>query len=322
MNLPTLTGITMIVGLLLGLLGGGGSILMVPVLVYLAGMEPKTAIATSLVAVGLTSLIAVLSHAREARVCWKNGWVFGLSGMLGAYGGGRLAAYVPGQILLLMFAIVMLGTALTLLAARRDRSVESGPPGASPLCPTRLNLPAVLFDGFLVGAITGLVGVGGGFIIVPALNLLGGLPIRAAIGTSLLVITMNSAAALAGYGSHVHIDPAFTAIITGAAISGSLIGSVLSRRVGNTHLRRGFGLFVMGVAGYLLHRELSWQALEDVGRLVKEHQEFFRGVLTATTVMVLYWFRGMVHQRRPEPKAAGGAAADRSTPSSSPVDRP
>lgn len=321
MSLPALTGIIVIVGLLLGLLGGGGSILMVPVLVYLAGMEPKTAIATSLVAVGLTSLIAVLSHAREARVCWKNGWVFGLSGMLGAYGGGRLAAYVPGQILLLMLAIVMLGTALTLLAARRDRAAETRPPGAGPLCPTRLNLPAVLFDGFLVGAITGLVGVGGGFIIVPALNLLGGLPIRAAIGTSLLVIAMNSAAALAGYGSHVHIDPAFTAIITGAAISGSLIGSVLSRRVSSTRLRRSFGLFVVGVAGYLLHRELSWQALAEIRQLVTAHREFFRGVLTAMTVMILYWLRGMVHQRQPDPTDAGSHAADRSAQASGPADR-
>jgi uncharacterized membrane protein YfcA len=310
MSLTPLLGITVIVGLLLGLLGGGGSILMVPVLVYLAGMEPKTAIATSLVVVGLTSLIAVLSHARDARVCWKNGWVFGLSGMLGAYGGGRLAAYVPGKILLLMFAIVMLGTALTLLAAHRDRSAGTGPPGDAPLCPTRLNLPAVLFDGFLVGAITGLVGVGGGFIIVPALNILGGLPIRAAIGTSLLVIVMNSAAALAGYGSHVHIDPEFTAIITGAAISGSLIGSVLSRRVSSTRLRRSFGLFVIGVAGYLLHRELSWQAITEIRQLVTQHREFFRGVLTAMTVMVLYWFRGMVHQRQPGTPEAGNHDAE------------
>ena len=294
MSLGVLIGITMLVGLLLGLLGGGGSILMVPVLVYLVGLETKTAIATSLVVVGLTSLVAVLGHAREARVCWKNGWAFGLSGMLGAYGGARLAAYVPGNILLLMFALVMLGTASTMLLGRRDRSAA---PASGPLCPTRLNLPAILFDGFLVGTITGLVGIGGGFVIVPALNILGGLPIRAAIGTSLLIIVMNSAAALAGYSSFVHIDTRFAAIVTGAAIVGSLVGSLLSRHVSSNGLRRGFGLFVIAIAGYLLRRELSWQALEDVKQLVREHHEFFRGMLTALAAMLLYWFRGMVHQR-------------------------
>lgn len=294
MSLLALLGITLMVGLLLGLLGGGGSILMVPVLVYVAGLATKTAIATSLIVVGLTSLIAVISHARGQRVCWKNGWVFGLSGMLGAYLGGRLAAFVPGNVLLLMFALVMLGTAISLLAGRRERSA---PAADGSICPTRLNLPAVLFDGFLVGSITGLVGVGGGFVIVPALNILGGLPMRAAIGTSLLIIVMNSAAALAGYSSHVHIDLPFAATITVAAMVGSLIGSLLSTRVSNRGLRRGFGLFVIGVAVYLLYRELSWQALDEVLALVREHQEFFRGALTAIVVMVLYWFRGMLHHR-------------------------
>jgi len=197
MSLLSLMGITLVVGLLLGLFGGGGSILLVPVLVYLVGLETKVAIATTLVVVGLTSLVAVLGHARASRVCWKNGWAFGLSGMLGAYGGARLAEYVPGNVLLLMFAMIMLGTALTMLFRRRDGSATDTEGSG---CPTRINLPAVLFDGFLVGMMTGLVGVGGGFVIVPALNLLGGLSIRAAIGTSLLIIVMNSAAALAGYG--------------------------------------------------------------------------------------------------------------------------
>jgi hypothetical protein len=294
MNLPSLMGITLVVGLLLGLLGGGGSILLVPVLVYLVGLETKVAIATTLVVVGLTSLVAVMGHARAGRVCWKNGWAFGLAGMLGAYGGARLAAYVPGNVLLLMFALIMLGTAFTMLIRRRE-GPETAATGAN--CPTRLNLPAVLFDGFLVGTITGLVGVGGGFVIVPALNLLGGMPIRAAIGTSLLIIVMNSAAALAGYVGYVEIDPRFAGLVTAVAIVGSLIGSALTRYVSNSGLRRGFGLFVIAIAAYLLHRELSWKALEDVEHLVREHHEFFRGVLTAFVVMALYWMRGVIHYR-------------------------
>ena len=122
MSMLSLMGITLVVGLLLGLLGGGGSILLVPVLVYLVGLETKVAIATTLVVVGLTSLVAVLGHARASRVCWKNGWAFGLSGMLGAYAGARLAEYVPGNVLLLMFAMIMLGTAFTMLFRRRDGS--------------------------------------------------------------------------------------------------------------------------------------------------------------------------------------------------------
>jgi uncharacterized membrane protein YfcA len=214
--------------------------------------------------------------------------------MLGAYGGARLAAYVPGNVLLLMFALIMLGTAFTMLIRRRE-GPETAATGAN--CPTRLNLPAVLFDGFLVGTITGLVGVGGGFVIVPALNLLGGMPIRAAIGTSLLIIVMNSAAALAGYVGYVEIDPRFAGLVTAVAIVGSLIGSALTRYVSNSGLRRGFGLFVIAIAAYLLHRELSWKALEDVEHLVREHHEFFRGVLTAFVVMALYWMRGVIHYR-------------------------
>jgi uncharacterized membrane protein YfcA len=308
MNLPSLMGITLVVGLLLGLLGGGGSILLVPVLVYLVGLETKVAIATTLVVVGLTSLVAVVGHARAGRVCWKNGWAFGLAGMLGAYGGARLAAYVPGNVLLLMFAVIMLGTAFTMLI-RRSEGPKTDTPGAS--CPTRLNLPGVLFDGFLVGIITGLVGVGGGFVIVPALNLLGGLPIRAAIGTSLLIIVMNSAAALAGYAGYVEIDLRFAGLVTAVAIVGSLIGSALTRYVSNSGLRRGFGLFVIAIAAYLLHRELSWKALADVERLVREHHEFFRGLLTAFLVMALYWTRGVIHYRH---QRALDAAKDREPP--------
>lgn len=301
MNLLPLLAITLIVGLLLGLLGGGGSILMVPVLVYLGGLEAKTAIATSLVVVGLTSLVAAIGHVRGGRVCWRNGLAFGLSGMAGAYGGGRLAAYVPGNLLLLMFALVMLGTAFSMLAARKDRSTM---PADGPLCPTFLNLPAILFDGFLVGMITGLVGVGGGFVIVPALNILGGLPLRAAIGTSLLIIVMNSLAALAGYSHTVVIDMRLTGIITLAAVLGSLVGSFLSSRVGSHGLRRVFGVFVIAVAGYLLYRELSWRALQELRELIQQHHEFFRGLLTALVVMCLYWFRGMVHHRHQSKLAA------------------
>lgn len=285
-------GFALLIGLLLGLLGGGGSILTVPVMVYLVGLEPKTAIATSLVVVGTTSMVAVLGHARRGRVCWKTGYAFGLAGMAGAYGGGRLAALIPGNILLILFALVMLGTAGAMLAGRKEAVQAPG----SPLCPGRLNIPAVLFDGLLVGALTGLVGVGGGFVIVPALNLLGRLPMHAAVGTSLLVIAMNSGAALLGYAAHVSIDLQLVGVVTAAAVIGSLSGGLLSKKLSGNALRRGFGVFVIAIAGYLLYRELSFEVIAEVERLVLEHRDFFWGLLTAAAIMLLNWLRGLIHQ--------------------------
>ncbi|CAL1240173.1 sulfite exporter TauE/SafE family protein [Candidatus Methylocalor cossyra] len=301
--------LALVIGLLLGLLGGGGSILTVPVLVYLMDLEPKTAIATSLVVVGTTSLIAMIGHARGGRVCWLTGLVFGLAGMAGAYGGGRLAALLPGQVLLLLFAAVMLGTAGAMLRGRpadHRRRLQ-------PVCPRQTNFAAVLFDGLLVGALNGLVGVGGGFVIVPALHLLGELPMHAAVGTSLLVIAMNSAAALLGYASHVRLDFHLVGIVTGAAVVGSLVGGLLSRRLSGTALRRGFGLFVIAIAGYLLYRELNWGVLADAWRLALAHRDFLRGFGTAAGLIGLYGLWRRLHRRaRPRLRKAGRRPGARS----------
>ena len=283
------------VGLLLGLLGGGGSLLLVPLLIYAGHYPVKSAIALSLAVVGATSLIAVLRHARQGNVCWKNGVGFGLSGMAGAYGGGRLAGFVPENLLMILFSLMMLVTALSMLLGRRLRpGLET--PQAAP-CPTRIHLPAVLFDGLLVGVITGLVGVGGGFVIVPALNLLGGLAMRAAIGTSLLVIGMNSLAALVGYSGHAPIDPSTVGLLSAITIPASLLGHRLSRLLPAHWLRLGFGICALVLAGVLLHREVSWASLESLNALISHHQEFFRGILTAIACMLLYWIRGLIHQR-------------------------
>lgn len=284
------------IGLLLGLLGGGGSILTVPVLVYLVGLEPKSAIATSLMVVGVTSLVAMIHHARARRVCWKTGFVFGLAGMLGAYGGGRVAAYLPGHLILLLFAVVMLGTALAMMRGRRGGGAEASVSGLR-ICPVYLPVLVILSDGLLVGAVTGLVGVGGGFVIVPALNLLGGLPMHAAVGTSLLVIAMQSFAALAGYSSHVAIDPHLVGIVTGAAVVGALLGGMLSHRISAGLLRRGFGAFVAAIACYLFYRELSWDLLDEARVLLGEHADFFLGLLTAVSFMMLYRLWSWIHVR-------------------------
>ncbi|GAB4003964.1 sulfite exporter TauE/SafE family protein [Glycomyces albus] len=174
------------IGMMLGLLGGGGSILTVPALVYLAGVEPKAAIAMSLFIVGTTSLIAMGVHARAGRVRWRTGLLFGAAGMAGAYTGGRIAEYVPGPVLLGGFAVMMVLTAVAMIRSRAEP--EAAPP--------RRPVARILAEGAAVGLVTGLVGAGGGFLVVPALVLLGGLSMPTAIGTSLLVIAAKSFAGL------------------------------------------------------------------------------------------------------------------------------
>lgn len=283
------------VGLLLGLLGGGGSLLLFPTLVYLGHFSIKPAIALSLSVVGLTSLVAVIRHARRANVCWRNGVAFGLSGMIGGYGGGRLAGLVPDTLLMVLFAAMMFATSLSMLWGRRLRPGADTPPGAP--CPTRIHLPGILFDGLLVGLITGLVGVGGGFVIVPALNLLGGLAMRAAIGTSLLVIGMNSLAAMAGYFGHEPIDWVMVATLCAMTIPASLLGQKLSEKLPASWLRQGFGACLLILSGALFYQELTKDTYETLRSLVMAHREFFGGVLTALSLSLLYWIRGLIYQR-------------------------
>lgn len=229
--------LAVLVGVTLGLLGGGGSILTVPLLVYVAGMETKQAIATSLLVVGVTSAVGAVSHARAGRVQWRTGLIFGVAGMAGAYAGGRGAEFVPGQWLLIGFALMMLATAIAMLRGRKEADPDQTHRG--------LPLARIVLDGLVVGLVTGLVGAGGGFLVVPALALLGGLPMPVAVGTSLVVIAMKSMAGLGGYLASVDIDWAMAAAVTGAAVLGALIGGPLAGRVPPETLRRTFGWFVL-----------------------------------------------------------------------------
>jgi uncharacterized protein len=236
------------IGISLGLLGGGGSILAVPLLIYVAGLPTKEAIATSLLVVGVTSAVAVVSHARAGRVRWRTGVLFGLAGMVGAYAGGRLGVIIPDGILLAVFALLMLGTAAAMIRGRRstaDRPV-----------PHELPVLRVVLDGVVVGLVTGLVGVGGGFLVVPALALLGGLAMPVAVGTSLLVIAMKSAAGLAGYLANIDIDWGLAAGVTGAAVVGSLVGGRLTGRIREAVLRQSFGWFVLVMGLVVLVQQL------------------------------------------------------------------
>ena len=286
-------GLSVVIGILLGLLGGGGSILTVPVLVYLADLSAKSAIITSLIVVCITSAIAVISYARRRLVCWKTGITFGVAGMLGAFIGGRLSAYIPGPILLVLFASVMLLASVAMIRNKTDNKTENN--CGDNFCPLNLPVSAILFDGVLVGLVTGLIGVGGGFLLVPALTLLAGLPVQAAIGTSLFIIVLQSMAALAGHANHMDINPDLTALVTVCAVSGSFIGSSLSKVINNHYLKRGFGIFVFSLGSFLLYQELSAELIEQIKQLIIEHKEFIKGALTIIVTLMFYRLWAWLH---------------------------
>jgi hypothetical protein len=241
-------GLAVVVGISLGVMGGGGSILTVPLLAYVAGMDAKQAIATSLLVVAVTSAVGAISHARAGRVQWRTGLVFGVAGMAGAYAGGLLARFIPGTVLLIGFAMIMIATAVAMLRGRKGGSA------ANPAQPLRV--VKIMLEGLVVGLVTGLLGAGGGFLIVPALALVGGLPMPVAVGTSLVVIAMNTLAGFAGHLSSVYINWPLAAAITTAALVGGLIGARLTAMVNPDSLRRAFGWFVLAMSSVILAKEV------------------------------------------------------------------
>ncbi|WP_134772634.1 sulfite exporter TauE/SafE family protein [Ornithinimicrobium flavum] len=251
--------LSVLVGVSLGLLGGGGSILTVPILAYVAGLEAKEAIAASLFVVGVTSAVSVVSHARNGRVRWRTGLIFGAAGMAGAFVGGLLGGFIPGTVLMIAFALMMLATAAAMVRGRRGQAAA----------PATHELPVlkVVLEGLVVGLVTGIVGAGGGFLVVPALVLLGGLSMSVAVGTSLLVIAMKSFAGLAGYLTTVQLDWPLVLGVTAAAVAGSFVGARLAGVIPEQVLRKGFGVFVLVMAVLVLVQELS-VPLWAVGALV------------------------------------------------------
>ncbi len=263
--------LSVLIGISLGLLGGGGSILTVPILTYVAGMNPKEAIAASLFVVGVTSSVSAVTHARKKRVRWRTGLVFGAAGMAGAFSGGLLGGRIPGTILMMAFALMMVATSLAMIHGRRNAT------GA----PHQGNLPVgkAILEGLVVGLVTGLVGAGGGFLVVPALALLGGLSMPVAVGTSLVVIAMKSFAGLGGYLTTVSLDWALVGGATAAAVLGSFIGARLAGRIPEAALRKGFGYFVLAMGVFVLVQELPAPASLILGFTA----------ITVTAVAALCW---------------------------------
>lgn len=245
------------IGLTLGLLGSGGSILTVPVLVYLVGHNDKAAIAESLAIVGAIAFVGMLPYARKRQVDWRSVALFGIPGMGGTYAGAWLAKFVSGPLQLVLFAVVMLLAAVVMF---RKSKVEAG---TSDDTNRRTHHAAwkVVLEGLVVGVVTGLVGVGGGFLIVPALVVLGGLPMRLAVGTSLVVVSLKSFTGffkylgiLGAFGSGVDWNTIGVFALVG--IVGSLIGNVLSQRIQQEALKRAFAGFLVVMGFFVLVREL------------------------------------------------------------------
>ena len=254
------------IGLAVGVLGSGGSILTTPMLVYLVGFDAKQAITASLLVVAVTSSFGLIGHARAGRVIWRTGLIFGGAGMVGAFIGGQIGQHLPGSLLLAAFSIMMGLTAVAMIRGRKK--VKGHGPGAG------LPLFRILLDGLVVGFVTGLVGAGGGFLVVPALALLGGLPMPNAVATSLLVVAMKSFAGFFGYllqfgnGSLVSLNPQteidwpVTLIITAGAVIGALLGSRFVGRIHPDKLRKAFGWFVLVMAVFILSQQIGATVIE------------------------------------------------------------
>jgi uncharacterized membrane protein YfcA len=256
----------LLIGLSLGALGGGGSILTVPALVFVLGQRPVAATTGSLVIVGVTSLAGMVAHARAGRVRVGQGLLFGVLGVAGSWYGSRQSAGVAPAVLLAAFSVLMLVVAGIMMARQRHgrRGAQLVDEAYDPIiaftprfvchCPRAAK---VVVTATAVGLLTGFFGVGGGFAVVPALVLALGFSMPVAVGTSLLVITVNSATALASRAGHgIGIDWTVTGLFTAAAVVGSLLGGRVACRVRPELLSRAFTVLLVVVAAYTAARSI------------------------------------------------------------------
>lgn len=239
-----------LVGFTLGLFGGGGSILAVPLMIYVVGVPvAHVAIGTSALAVAANAGTSLASHARQGNVIWRCALMYSLAGVLGAGLGSTLGKALDGQKLLFLFALLMIAVGVRMLAGRGDE----GTPGAQ--C-HRGNAPKVLGYGGLTGLFSGFFGIGGGFLIVPGLIASTGMPILNAIGSSLVAVTAFGLTTAISYALSGLVDWPLAAVFIGGGFLGGLIGSVVARRMSASKgtLNTAFAVLVFVVAAYMLWR--------------------------------------------------------------------
>jgi len=239
--------LALLIGVSLGLLGAGGSILAVPVFHYVLGFEVKPAIAMSLAVVGTTSAIGALQRLRLGEVDGRAVAAFVPAAMVGAFLGARGALLVPAAAQMTLFAVTMVAAATFMWRGRPEHDAATARP----------HPVLVALAGLGVGLLSGMVGVGGGFLIVPALVLLLDVHIKQAVGTSLAIIAFNAFTGFASYLGKVPLDISVMAVFTGFAVAGLLIGARLGRRVSGAGLRRQFAVFLLLVGAFILYRTLT-----------------------------------------------------------------
>ena len=242
-------GLGLTIGILLGLLGGGGSILAVPALVYGVGTPLAVAVPTSLLVVGVSSATAVLPRLRQGQVAWRIAGVFGTAGAGAAFAGAAVNRLLDPRVVLVGFAALMVAAGVRMLREQLPVGGDCALPGGG--VNWRGCLPKAIGSGVVVGFLTGLFGVGGGFLIIPALVLLLGLSMTVAVGTSLVIIVINSVAGFAAHAGDAALDYRIALAFTAAAVVGSLASARVASRLPAERLRRWFAYLVFAVAAFV-----------------------------------------------------------------------
>jgi uncharacterized protein len=256
---------SLVIGISLGLIGGGGSILTVPVLVYLMGVDPISATAYSLFIVGLTSLVGAWPKYRQGQVNLKTAVIFGAPSIIAVYATRKfIIPAIPDELfsigslvitkplmMMLLFAVLMVAASVSMIRGGKSNNAtdEAGE--------QRFNYPLILLEGTVVGMLTGLVGAGGGFLIIPALVVLSKLPMKQAVGTSLLIIAAKSLIGFTGDLSHMQMDWKLLLTVSALAIAGIFVGDAMSKKVDGDKLKKGFGWFVLVMGVYIIFQQLQ-----------------------------------------------------------------
>ena len=245
----------MVIGVLIGLVGGGGSILAVPALVYGVGLPLSRAVPTSLLVVGISSAVAALPRIIHREVRWRIAAVFGGAGIPAAFVGAAVNRMLPPRLLLFGFVGLMLLAAWRMLRRDEQAGGDCALPGGG--VDWQRCLPKAIASGAGVGLLTGLFGVGGGFVIIPALVLLLGLPMTLAVGTSMVIVSINSAAGFLAHLGEARLDLTVTAAFTLAMVTGALLAGRVGSRLSGERLRRGFAYLVAAVAVFVAIEALT-----------------------------------------------------------------